>query len=167
MPALVTGRDIHISWVHSEELENDGWGDTPASRQRNCSSRWLWPPGIEGMIRAARYAREYEVPYLGLCLGMQIMVIEFARHVLKSNEPNSTEFDVETGENPLYTCCQDRKSVKNKGGTMRLGTYPCVAVADTLAGRAYNGQLVYERHRHRFEFNNAYLERLEQEGMAF
>lgn len=158
--------DVEISWIQSEDLEKDGWEMYLQSARGIVVPGGFGPRGIEGMIRAANYAREYEVPYLGLCLGMQVMVIEFARHVLKSDEPNSTEFDLETGE-PVVYLLPDQMDVKNKGGTMRLGSYPCRAVSGTLAGQAYDGQVVYERHRHRFEINNAYRELLGAEGMVY
>ena len=118
------------------------------------------------MIKTARYAREREIPYLGLCLGMQVMVIEYARQVLKSSEPNSTEFDVETGE-PVVYLMPDQKNVKDMGGTMRLGSYPCKAAPGTWAEQAYDGSVVQERHRHRFEINNDYRDLLQDNGMVF
>ena len=159
-------RDIAISWIHSEDLENGSCDEYLRSVRGIVVPGGFGPRGIEGMIRAARYARQYEVPYLGLCLGMQVMVIEFARHVLKSEEPNSTEFDLETDE-PVIYLLPDQKDVANKGGTMRLGSYPCRAVSETLAGEAYGDGMVQERHRHRFEFNNDYIERLGEEGLVF
>lgn len=159
-------QDIDISWIHSEDLENGSCDEYLRSVRGIVVPGGFGPRGIEGMIRAARYAREYEVPYLGLCLGMQVMVIEFARSVLKSDEPNSTEFDLETDE-PVIYLLPDQKNVINKGGTMRLGSYPCKAVPETLAGEAYGSQMVHERHRHRFEFNNDYMERLGEEGLVF
>ncbi len=121
--------------------------------------------GIEGKIAAARYARENQVPYLGLCLGMQVMVIELARHILGSEEPNSTEFDHTTAY-PVIDLMPDQQGIANLGGTMRLGAYPCKLVPGTRAAEAYGQDLVYERHRHRFEFNNAYREMLEQGGLV-
>ena len=122
--------------------------------------------GIEGKILAARYAREHKVPYFGLCLGMQLMVIEFARHVLGDEAANSTEFDRST-PHPGIDLMPDQRGILDKGGTMRLGLYPCRLQPGTLAHRAYGADEVQERHRHRFEFNNAYREALEQAGMVF
>ena len=160
------GRDVQISWVHSEDLEEDGWEEHLRYASGIVVPGGFGSRGIKGMIRTARYAREYKVPYLGLCLGMQVMVIEFARHVLKSEEPNSTEFDEDTRD-PVIYLLPEQEGITDKGGTMRLGAYPCLAVADTLAGLAYDGKVLYERHRHRFEFNNAYRDSLGQEGLVF
>ncbi len=159
-------RNIDISWIHSEDLENGSCEEYLRSVRGIVVPGGFGPRGIEGMIRAAHYARKYEIPYLGLCLGMQVMVIEFARHVLESAEPNSTEFDLETDE-PVIYLLPDQKDVTNKGGTMRLGSYPCRAVSKTLAGQAYGDEVAQERHRHRFEFNNDYVDRLGEEGLVF
>jgi len=130
--------------------------------------------GIEGKIAAARFAREHRIPYLGLCLGMQVMVIELARHFLESDEPNSTEFDIKT-QYPVIDLMADQRDISEMGGTMRLGLYPCRLVPGTRAAEAYaeafpelGGETVLqERHRHRFEVNNAYRELLAQAGMVF
>jgi CTP synthase len=122
--------------------------------------------GIEGKIIAARYARENHVPYLGLCLGMQVMVIELARWTLASDEPNSTEFERTTAF-PVIDVMPDQKDITEMGGTMRLGNYPCHLVAGTKAAEAYGQEVVLERHRHRFELNNAYRDILAQGGMIF
>jgi CTP synthase len=119
---------------------------------------------IEGKVDAARYARERGVPYLGLCLGMQIMVIEFARHVFQSNEPHSTEFYPNTPY-PVISLLSEQQGIQDKGGTMRLGGYPCRLVPDTKAYTAYGQDEVVERHRHRYEFNNAYLQPLAEAGL--
>jgi CTP synthase len=122
--------------------------------------------GIEGKIKAARYARENKIPYLGLCLGMQLMVIEFARHVLGDDETNSTEFDRST-PHPVIDLMPDQRDIADMGGTMRLGLYPCELQPGTRARLAYKVDHVQERHRHRFEFNNAYREILQDAGMRF
>jgi CTP synthase len=118
------------------------------------------------MVTAARYARENKIPYLGLCLGMHVMIIEYARYVLGSPEPNSTEFDLKTPY-PVIDLLPEQRQAPGKGGTMRLGGYPCHLVAGTRAASAYGEQVVYERHRHRFEFNNDFRETLEGAGMVF
>jgi CTP synthase len=115
---------------------------------------------------AARYAREKQVPYLGLCLGMQLMCIEFARDVLQHEDANSTEFDRSTGA-PVIDLMLEQRSVTDMGGTMRLGLYPCVLKPGTKAAAAYCEGQVQERHRHRFEFNNAYRAEFEKAGMVF
>ena len=157
-------RDVQVSWIHSEDIERDG-----AAPYLNSVSGIVVPGGFgtrgtEGMIQAARYARERKVPYLGLCLGMQMMVVEMARQVLNSPEANSTEFNPET-PHPVIDLMPDQVSVKVKGGTMRLGVYPCNLIGGTRAAQAYGTQEVLERHRHRFEFNNAYRERLQEGGL--
>jgi CTP synthase len=121
--------------------------------------------GIEGKILAAQYAREKKIPYLGLCLGMQIATIEFARHVLRLKGAHSTEFDSST-PHPVIALLDEQKKVSKKGGTMRLGSQPCQLVMGTLANHLYGAFLVHERHRHRYEFNNAYRERFEQAGLV-
>jgi len=122
--------------------------------------------GIEGKIFAARYARENKVPYLGLCLGMQVMVIEFGRHVLDSEDVNSTEFDRNT-PHPVIDLLPEQRGIGDMGGTMRLGLYPCSLGEGTMARKAYNTSEVQERHRHRFEFNNTYREIFQERGMLF
>ena len=122
--------------------------------------------GLEGKISAARYAREHKVPYLGLCLGMQVAVCEFARDVAGLTDANSTEFEPEC-VHPVIDLMSSQEDVTEKGGTMRLGAYPCKLAEGTLAREAYAGEpLVYERHRHRYEFNNAYREQLEEAGLV-
>jgi len=163
--AVYHDRDIDIHWIQSEDLEKDGDG-LLRSVQGIVVPGGFGVRGIEGMVIAARYARENNVPYLGLCLGMHVMVIEYARHVLNSPEPNSTEFDLETPY-PVIDLLPGQCQVKEKGGTMRLGIYPCHLVKGTRAASAYGEQVVYERHRHRFEFNNDFREILERAGMVF
>ena len=120
--------------------------------------------GIEGKIEAARHARTQEVPYLGLCLGMQVMVVEAARAALGSDQPNSTEFAPDT-PHPVISLLSEQQGVQDKGGTMRLGAYPCRLVPGSKAHQAYAADEVEERHRHRYEFNNAYRDTLAQVGM--
>jgi CTP synthase len=122
--------------------------------------------GIEGKIRAARYARENNVPYLGLCLGMQIATIEFARNVLKLPKAHSTEFDPNTAH-PVIAMLDEQTRVTKKGGTMRLGAQPCQLMVGTKTARLYGAFVIKERHRHRYEFNNTYRDRFEKAGMIF
>ncbi|MGN1100212.1 MAG: gamma-glutamyl-gamma-aminobutyrate hydrolase family protein, partial [Christensenellales bacterium] len=119
--------------------------------------------GIEGMIKACRYARENGVPYFGICLGMQIAVIEYARHVLGYKDANSREF-AENGKHLVIDLMPDQRGLI-KGGTMRLGSYPCRIVPGTQMAAAYGESLIHERHRHRYEFNNDYKEELESAGL--
>lgn len=164
--SLALGVEVKINWVHSSDLEKDrGW------EQVEKADGILVPGGfgsrgIEGKIKAIHYARQNLVPYLGLCLGMQLMVIEFARHVLGSDEPNSTEFDRST-RYPVIDLMPDQRSIADMGGTMRLGLYPCELQPGTRAAQAYQIPLVQERHRHRFEFNNAYRDLFAEGGMLF
>jgi len=160
------GRDMELNWVPSETLENDGDYSVLRSAQGIIIPGGFGVRGIEGMIKAATYARENNIPYLGLCLGMQVMVIEFARHVLGSDEPNSTESDPGT-RYPIIDLLPDQKDKRIKGGTMRLGNYPCQLVNGSRAAQAYGQELIQERHRHRYEFNNKYREQLEKAGMVF
>ena len=162
--ALFHDRDVNIIWVDSEELEKDGGEALLRSAQGIVVPGGFGIRGIEGMVRAARYAREHELPYLGLCLGMHIMVIEYARHILQSGEPNSTEFAVDT-RYPVIDLLPEQRQVEKKGGTMRLGSYPCHLLAGTQAAAAYQVPVVYERHRHRFEFNNDFRRDLERAGL--
>jgi CTP synthase len=122
--------------------------------------------GIEGKVETARWARRNGVPYLGLCLGLQVMIVELARLALGSDEPNSTEFDART-ECPVIDLMPEQRSIAEKGGTMRLGVYPCHLVPGTKAAEAYQVQVVEERHRHRFEVNNAYRDLLAKAGLVF
>lgn len=122
--------------------------------------------GIEGKIRAVEYAREHNIPYLGLCLGMQVAVIEFARHVAGLEDATSTEFDELTKE-PIIDLMADQKNILNMGGTLRLGNYECKIPKKTLAHELYGQDKINERHRHRYEFNNKYREILEQNGLVF
>ncbi len=120
--------------------------------------------GIDGKITAIQYARENNIPFLGICLGMQMAVVEFARHVLGLTDANSAEFS-ETTKNPVIHIMETQKSVTKKGGTMRLGSYPCKIKKDSLAYKIYETEDISERHRHRFEYNNDYKEKLEQAGL--
>lgn len=121
--------------------------------------------GVEGKIRAIQYARENKIPFFGLCLGMQCAVIEYARNVCGLLDAHSSEFDPETA-NPVIDLMPEQATVVDKGGTMRLGIYPCKVKPDTHTFEAYRDEIVYERHRHRFEFNNAYREKLTQQGLV-
>jgi CTP synthase len=164
--ALSAGVEVEMLWLHSAELEKGrGWSELEAADgiivPGGFGSR-----GIEGKIQAARYARENKIPYLGLCLGMQVMVIEFGRHVLGTEDVNSTEFDRNT-PHPVIDLLPEQRGIGEMGGTMRLGLYPCKIAEGTMAERAYQQALVHERHRHRFEFNNTYREIFNQHGMEF
>jgi CTP synthase len=176
--AISCDRDVAIEWIHSGELEKGRGWERFAGLSGIVVPGGFGHRGIEGKILAARWAREHGVPYLGLCLGMQVMCIEFARFVLGTEEVNSTEFDQQT-KNPVISLMADQHELADMGGTMRLGAYLCQFVPGTVAAGAYGGGSgsgsgsgntavsVYERHRHRWEFNNAYRAPLEAKGMRF
>jgi CTP synthase len=157
---------IEIDWILSEDLERNKSFDRLAKADGIIVPGGFGERGIEGKILAARYARVHQVPYLGLCLGMQVMVVELARHALESDEPNSTEFSRHT-RYPVISLMAEQRGISDLGGTMRLGRYPCKLVPGTKAASAYNQEIVDERHRHRFEFNNAYRDLLSQAGMEY
>jgi len=164
--ALYHNRGINLSWVSSEALEKDGGEALLRSAQGIIVPGGFGIRGIEGMIKAASYARNNKIPYLGLCLGMHVMVIEFARYALNSPKPNSTEFDTTTPY-PVIDLLPSQRNIENKGATMRLGNYPCKLVESSHAANAYGCSLIYERHRHRFEFNNKFRTQLEEAGMIY
>ncbi|MEE3343463.1 MAG: CTP synthase [Bacilli bacterium] len=158
---------IKINWVDSEQLENISNLDKIFK-----DSKGIIVPGgfgnrgIEGKIKAINYARINNIPYLGLCLGMQLAVIEFARNVCGLSNASSTEFD-ELSKDPIIDLMQDQKSIVNMGGTLRLGNYECTLKKNTLAHKLYEQDKIFERHRHRYEFNNKYRELLEKNGLVF
>jgi CTP synthase len=160
---LVHQRNIEIHWVGAEDIEEQGPEPFLQSVSGIVVPGGFGPRGVEGMIQTVRYARDNQVPYLGLCLGMQVMVIEIARALLGKEIANSTEFDPNT-PHPVIDLMPDQRDVTQMGGTMRLGTYPCQVVEGSSADRVYKQRLVYERHRHRFEVNNAYREEFEDVG---
>jgi len=157
---------VEIKKIDSEELDKKG-----PEKFLNDVSGILVPGGfgyrgIEGKIKAIRFARENKIPFLGLCLGMQCAVIEFARNVLGWKEANSTEFRPKT-KYPVVSLLEEQRKVKDLGGTMRLGAYPCRIKKNSLAFKVYRKNLIYERHRHRYEFNNKYRKFFEKKGMVF
>jgi CTP synthase len=164
--ALHNDRELKMIWVHSEELEKENPDILLRNAQGIVVPGGFGDRGIEGMIKAARYARENKIPYFGLCLGMQIMDIELARHIFQSDEPNSTEFAPKT-RYPIIDYMLEQKKLITKGATMRLGNYPCKLLPGSLAAKAYGQSLILERHRHRLEFNNAYREPLQREGLVY
>ncbi|HBO34103.1 MAG TPA: CTP synthase [Anaerolineaceae bacterium] len=165
--ALYYGVDVEIEWISSTDLEK--MEDVQGALEGvdavvvpgGFGSR-----GVEGKIRAARYARENGIPYLGLCLGLQVMVIDYARHVLGLEDANSAEFDKMT-EHPVIDLMTDQKGLDRLGGTMRLGLYPCHVLENTLARKLFDQELIEERHRHRYEVNNDYRDKLQEHGLTF
>jgi CTP synthase len=156
--------EVDIRWIHAETLETREAAEVLEGVAGVVVPGGFGERGWEGKIAAARWARENDIPYLGLCLGMQVMVTEFARNVCGLAGANTTEIDPET-PHPVISLLEEQQGITNMGGTMRLGAYPCVLNAGTLAGKAYQTDLISERHRHRWEFNNAYRERLEARGL--
>ena len=156
---------VDIDWVDSEELTEEN----AAQRLSGCAGVLVpggfGDRGIEGMIAAVRYAREHKVPYFGICLGMQMAVIEFARHVLGWADANSAEFSATTAH-PVIALMADQVDVTEKGGTMRLGKYPCVLAEGTHSRELYGSVEISERHRHRFEFNNAFRSEMTAAGLT-
>jgi CTP synthase len=164
--ALAAGVEVDISWVHSGDLEKERGWEMVREADGVIVPGGFGERGVEGKVLAARFARTQKVPYLGLCLGMQVQVIEFARFVLEEEGVNSTEF-VPNTPHPVIDLMPDQHDVTDLGGTMRLGLYPCELAVGSIAAEAYGQDQVDERHRHRFEFKNAYREPLGKVGMRF
>ena len=158
------GAQVDIRWVDSQHLTAENIADALAGCKGILVPGGFGDRGIEGMILAAQYARENRIPYLGICLGMQIAVIEFARHVAGWTDAHSAEFDSATAH-PVIDLMPDQVGVTAKGGTMRLGKYPCVLTAGTRAQAAYGQSEIWERHRHRYECSNVFRPALEEAGL--
>ena len=163
---LVNGVDVRINWIHSAKLDKEFDIQILDGADGILVPGGFGERGIEGKIKAIKYARENKIPYLGLCLGMQMMVVELARHHFDEEGANSTEFNPSTNH-PVIDLMPDQRDITDKGGTMRLGLYPCHLQPGTIAAKAYGEKVVQERHRHRFELNNAYREELGKAGMVF
>jgi CTP synthase len=155
---------LHIKWVHSEKLNAKNVAKQLAGLSGILVAPGFGNRGIEGKVEAIRYARENKVPFLGICLGMQCAVIEFGRNVLGYADANSTEMNADT-THPVIAMMEEQKTIADKGGTMRLGAYPCKISEGSLARSIYGRKDITERHRHRYEFNNAYLDAYKQAGM--
>ncbi|WP_293692933.1 CTP synthase [uncultured Phascolarctobacterium sp.] len=165
--AVANEAELDIHWVNAEEIEAD---DTDMAKVMAGVDGILVPGGfgnrgIEGKIKAIQYAREHKIPFFGICLGMQCAVIEFARHVCGMADANSSEFNPNS-THPVIDLMPEQIDVEDLGGTMRLGLYPCKVYPDTLTSKAYNAELIYERHRHRYEFNNAFREEIVGKGLV-
>ena len=158
--AVANEAELEIKWVNSEKMEEDN----NVEEMLKDVDGILVPGGfgnrgIEGKIMAVKYARENKIPFFGICLGMQCAVIEYARHMCGMEGANSAEFAPET-QYPVIDLMPDQVDVEDMGGTMRLGLYPCKVYPGTLTEKAYGAELIYERHRHRYEFNNAFREQI-------
>ena len=158
-------RKVNIHWLDAESLSPDEVEGRLADFDGILVPGGFGVRGIEGKVRAARWAREQGVPYLGVCLGMQVAVVEFARHVAGLEDANSAEFDPVT-PHPVIDLMREQHDVHDMGGTMRLGAYPCKVLPETKGYDAYGEAVVYERHRHRFEVNNAYRQQLTDAGLV-
>ncbi len=163
--ALHHDRRVNVRWIDSSDLETAAGLRLLAGLDGIVVPGGFGHRGVEGKVRAARFAHETGTPYLGLCLGLQAAVIDLARHVLHSASPNSTEFNEYT-EYPVIDLMASQRDIAEKGGTMRLGVWPCRLVAGTKAMAAYGQPVIYERHRHRYEFNNEYRELLTSNGLV-
>lgn len=157
---------VKIRWVNSEEIEEKSAEDLLQGAKGILVPGGFGNRGIEGKIEAIRYARENKVPFLGICLGMQCAIIEFARNVCKMEGANSTEFDEDTAY-PVIDILPEQKDIEDKGGTMRLGLSPVKLGEDSKVYASYNENVIYERHRHRYEMNNQYRKELEDAGLRF
>jgi CTP synthase len=162
--ATYNNRRLKIKYIHSEKLDSGNADELLSGLDGVIVAPGFGQRGIEGKFTALKWCREHDVPTFGICLGMQCMVIEFARNVLGLADANSTEMDVQTPHN-VIDLMEEQKSISNMGGTMRLGAYDCRLRPESRACRAYGTETISERHRHRFEFNNDYRERFEGAGM--
>ncbi|MUL38472.1 CTP synthase [Gloeocapsopsis dulcis] len=163
--AIAAGGELHLRWVNSENLENE-----PVEHYLEGVNGLIVPGGfgirgVDGKIAAVEYARTHQIPFLGLCLGMQCAVVEWARDIAGLKSANSAEFEPE-GSHPVINLLPEQQDVVDLGGTMRLGLYPCRLTPNTLAFKLYQEEVVYERHRHRYEFNNAYRNLFLESGYA-
>ncbi len=157
-------RKVELRLIHSENINQENVENTLKDLHGILVAPGFGHRGIEGKLLAVRYAREKDVPFFGICLGMQCAVIEFSQNVLKLEKPNSREMDHNT-PNPVIDLMEDQKNITDKGGTMRLGAYECDLKNNTNSARAYQKEMIHERHRHRYEFNNEYLQQFEDAGM--
>ncbi|WP_425446233.1 CTP synthase [Dethiothermospora halolimnae] len=156
--------EVYIDWIHSEKIDEENCGEILKDADGILVPGGFGDRGIEGKICAIKYARENKVPFLGICLGMQMAVVEFARNVLGLEEAHSSELEPVTPY-PVIDLMPEQRDIEEMGGTMRLGLYPCKVKENTKAMEAYNDELIYERHRHRYEFNNEYRDKLIEKGL--
>jgi len=162
---IANDTDVKIKWINSEHLNRENINEQLSGADGILVPGGFGDRGIDGKILTAQYARENKIPYFGICLGMQLAVVEFARNVLGLHDAHSSEFDVST-KNPVIDLMPEQKDIDEKGGTMRLGIYPCKIKEGSLAEKIYNERLIYERHRHRYELNNEYRDLLTSKGMV-
>ena len=156
---------VKVTYIHSEHINTKTIGKKLSKLDGIVVAPGFGERGVEGKVAAVRYARENDLPFLGICLGMQMAVIEFARNVLKLKDANSTEMDSQT-KNPVISLMEDQKNITDMGGTMRLGSWKCDLKKGSIVSKVYKTKTIEERHRHRFEFNNKYLEQFEEAGLV-
>jgi CTP synthase len=162
---LSNGADVKIKWVNSEHIDNENIKNFLLKADGILVPGGFGDRGIEGKIAAVKYARENKIPYFGICLGMQMAVIEFARNIVGMKGAHSSEFNSVTNF-PVIDLMPEQRDIDEKGGTMRLGLYPCKIKPGSKAELIYNDELIYERHRHRYEVNNEFRETLEEKGLV-
>ncbi|MEM7038808.1 MAG: CTP synthase, partial [Bacteroidota bacterium] len=155
---------VNVHWIHSEDINEANVRRRLGKLDGILVAPGFGERGIEGKVMAVKYARENKVPFFGICLGMQVAVVEFGRSVLDLSNCHSTEFLPEA-EHPVICLMEEQKAVQQLGGTMRLGSYVCDVRKDSHTYKAYKKTTIHERHRHRFEFNNAYVDQYEKAGM--
>ena len=155
---------VNVKWIHSEKITKDNVADKLKDLKGILVAPGFGHRGIDGKIEATRFARENNIPFLGICLGMQIAVIEYARNVLKYKDADSTEMN-EMTKYPVISLMEEQKGITDMGGTMRLGSYACKVDKNSLLFDAYKSDVIYERHRHRYEFNDEYRDDFEKTGM--
>ncbi|MEG4066539.1 CTP synthase [Microcoleus sp. Pol11C2] len=163
--AIAIGCDLNLRWINSEDLESGNLDNYLKDINGILVPGGFGVRGVDGKIAAIEYAKHHKIPFLGLCLGMQCAVIEWARNIAQLEDANSAEFDPDTS-NPVINLLPEQQDVVDLGGTMRLGLYPCRVNPDTLAFKLYQKEVIYERHRHRYEFNNAYRNLFLESGYA-
>jgi CTP synthase len=156
---------VNVISIQSETIDNNNASQLLSQLHGILIAPGFGHRGVEGKIAAIKYARENNIPFLGICLGMQCAVVEFARHVLGWEDANSTEMNPDTSY-PVIDLMDSQKQVNQKGGTMRLGSYPCQIKKSSKAYQIYNNTLIHERHRHRWEMNNKYLDLFEENGLV-
>jgi CTP synthase len=156
---------VQIRWVNSEDIETFGAEKFLTGVQGIIVPGGFGIRGVDGKVAAVRYAREQKIPFLGLCLGMQCAVIDWARHIMGWADAHSTEFDPDSSHGVIHLL-PEQQDVVNLGGTMRLGLYPCKITPNTIASQLYSDSIIYERHRHRYEFNNSYRTQFTDSGFV-
>jgi CTP synthase len=162
--AIANNIDVDIDWIHAEKISDSNCDEILAGADGILVPGGFGDRGVEGKIAATRYARENNIPFLGICLGMQLAVVEFARNVAGLKGAHSSELNSET-KYPVIDLMPEQKDIDTLGGTMRLGLYPCKVIEGTKAMEIYSDEIVYERHRHRYEFNNEFRDKLEETGL--